>query len=96
VVRHHSIDVDDDPCAVKHDRGWVQTSRPDVSHYYPIAVEGHTNRNPKSARLLTGKIVQKDDAIPAGEHGTATTTVTWSLHYCEIESVLAPLAPMKC
>ncbi len=94
--RHQDIDVESNPCLQTNPHGWVQTSQPAESHYFPIAIEGHPNRNPNSARLLTGKITQNDDGIADGEHGTATTTVTWRLHYCEMDSVLAPLAPMTC
>jgi hypothetical protein len=58
-------------------------------------VAGHPSKHPLSAHVLTGKVVTVDE-VPAGERGTATITITWSLRYCQTMSSLAPLAPMKC
>ncbi len=92
--RMKDIDTDDDPCNSTHDRGSTNTY-PTPELHANIDIQGHPDKHPKSARTLTGKIITIDD-VPSSEKGTATTTVTWHLRYCEMVSDLAPLAPMNC
>ena len=92
--RARHIDSNDDPCLAEHDQGKTTTYPVPELHADP-GIEGHPDKNPRSVHVLTGKIITIDE-VPSGEHGTATTTITWRLRYCEMVGDLAPLAPMTC
>ncbi len=93
--RQKDIHSDDDPCSSPHDRGDTKTYAVSEQHA-PIDVEGHPDKHPKNVHMLTGKDITLDSIPNSNEKGTATTTITWRLRYCEMASDLAPLAPMTC
>ncbi len=95
-TRLKTIDSNDDPCVATHDQGSTASISVDLDHnglVYNVA--GHPSKHSRNAHVITGKVITIDE-VPDSEHGTATTTISWSLRYCQMMSTLAPLSPMKC
>ncbi len=89
------FDINNDPCVTAPPIHDVDTYTELEDHQPTGMWEGHPDKHPKSARTLTGKVITIDQ-VPDPEHGTATTTITWRLNYCEKQSASQPAGPWKC